>query len=124
MALSSAPEYRRTLNGLIKELGTAIPGAMSGFAKLHMSACADGALSSKTKELIALGIGIAARCEGCIAFHVHDAIRVGATDEEITEAIGVAVFMGGGPALMYGAEALQALKEYRRELEGGDRSES
>lgn len=115
MATADFPGYRRHLNGLIKEFGTSVPGVMAGFAKLHLSACAEGTLPAKTKELIALGIGVAARCEGCIAFHVHDAIRAGATDEEITETIGVAVMMGGGPALMYGAEAIEALGQFRRE---------
>jgi AhpD family alkylhydroperoxidase len=66
----------------------------------------------KIKELIALGIGIAVRCDGCIAYHVHDALRAGATHQEIVETIGVAVLMGGGPAAMYGSEALEALEQF------------
>ena len=71
-----------------------------------------GALSTKTKELIALSIAISVRCDGCIAFHVHDAIAAGADRQEIAEAIGVAVLMGGGPAVVYGAEALEALRQF------------
>ncbi|MBI3965281.1 MAG: carboxymuconolactone decarboxylase family protein [Chloroflexi bacterium] len=85
---------------------------MSGFTQLYQQAVADGALSRKVKELIALGIGIAVRCDGCVAYHVHDALRAGATRHEVAEAIGVAVLMGGGPAVIYGAEALQALEQF------------
>ena len=79
---------------------------MSGFGELHKNAMSPGILTTMEKELIALGIAIAVRCDGCIAFHVHDALNAGADRREITETIAVAVLMGGGPALMYGAEAL------------------
>ena len=94
------------------ELGAEIPATMSGFNSLHKASTAEGVLSSKTKELIALGIAIRVRCDGCIAFHVHDALKSGASSEEIVETIGVAVMMGGGPALMYGCEALEALNQF------------
>lgn len=90
---------------------------MAGFATLHRESVRDGVLGGKTKELIALAISIAVRCEGCIAYHVHDALKAGATDEEVCETIGVAVMMGGGPAVVYGAEALEALGQFR---EAGD----
>jgi len=61
---------------------------------------------------MALAISIAVRCDGCIAYHVHDALKAGATGVEIRESIGVAVLMGGGPALMFGAEALEALRQF------------
>jgi AhpD family alkylhydroperoxidase len=69
------------------------------------------ALSKKVKGLMALGIGIAARCGSCIAYHTHDALKAGATRQQILETIGVAIFMGGGPAMVYGCEALAALDE-------------
>mgnify|MGYP000085036254 CR=1 FL=1 len=72
----------------------------------------EGKISDKTKELIAVGIAIAIRCEGCIAFYIKDTLKAGASREEIIETIGVAVMMGDGPALMYGCEALQALQEF------------
>ncbi|ADV50231.1 carboxymuconolactone decarboxylase family protein [Cellulophaga sp. E16_2] len=100
------------LSRLIKELGTKIPETIEGFNSLHKASTAEGVLSSKTKELIALGIAITVRCDGCIAFHVRDAIKSGALSEEIIETIGVAVMMGGGPALMYGCEALEALNQF------------
>lgn len=109
------PDYYRHLQSLMLKMGSEIPGPMSGFGQLHRHAVADGALSTKVKELIALGIGIAAHCDGCIAYHVHDALRAGATRKEITETIGVAIMMGGGTATVYGAEALEALDQFETE---------
>ncbi len=106
------PEYYEHLNKLIGKLGGEIPGPMGGFGHLSKTATSDGALSAKVKELIALGIAITVRCDGCIAFHVHDAIKAGASREEITETIGVAVLMGGGPSVMYGSEALEAFEQF------------
>jgi AhpD family alkylhydroperoxidase len=72
-------------------------------------------LETKTKELIALGIAITARCEGCIAYHVHDAMKAGANKEEIIETVSVAILMGGGPSVVYGIEAMQALSQYQEQ---------
>jgi AhpD family alkylhydroperoxidase len=107
------PEYRKHLQGLIGQLRGQIPGTMKGFGLLHQESMKAGALNEKQKELIALGIGIASRCDGCIAFHTHEALAQGATYEEIAETIGVAVSMGGGPALMYAAHTLEALAQYQ-----------
>jgi AhpD family alkylhydroperoxidase len=106
------PEYYQHLQGLIGKMGREIPEPMKGFAGLHKAAVADGALTSKVKELIALGIAISVRCDGCISYHVHDALEAGATREEIAETVGVAVLMGGGPAVVYGSEALEALDQF------------
>ena len=106
------PAYFEKLNGLMMALGKEIPGPMSGFNQLHKKAMVDGALSAKTKQLIALAIAITVRCDGCIAYHVHDALHAGATKSEIVEAIGVAVLMGGGPSAIYGAEALEAIEQF------------
>jgi AhpD family alkylhydroperoxidase len=108
------PAYYEQLKGLMNALGKKLPGPMAGFSQLHTMAMADGALSAKTKELIALSIAITVRCDGCIAYHVHDAIHVGATEQEIIEAIGVAVLMGGGPSAIYGSEALEALEQFKK----------
>jgi len=94
------------------DLGKVIPDVMGGFQKLHKAAAEEGALSTKMKELIALAIGITVRCDGCIAYHVHDALEAGATRNEVEETIGVAIFMGGGPSVVYGAEALEALQQF------------
>jgi AhpD family alkylhydroperoxidase len=75
------------------------------------SALQDGALDKKTKELIALALGVASHCDACIGFHVEALIKLGVTRLELEEALGMAVYMGGGPSLMYAAEALSAYEE-------------
>jgi len=108
-------DYSKNYNDLTKlmeELGAKIPATIKGFNDLHKASISEGALSTKTKELIALGIAITVRCDGCIAFHVHDALISGASSEEIVETIGVAVMMGGGPALVYGCQAMEALGQF------------
>lgn len=95
-------------NDRMGELRKAMPDAAKGFGMLAQAATAPGVLDSKTKELIALAIGITARCDGCLAFHAKAAKKLGATREEIVETIGVALYMGGGPSMIYGAEALSA----------------
>jgi AhpD family alkylhydroperoxidase len=96
----------------LAEFGREQPGPMSGFARLHKKAVEDGALSGKTKELMALAISIAVRCEGCIAYHTHDAIAAGATRAELLETVSVAILMGGGPASIYAAHALDAIEQF------------
>ena len=100
------------LTRLMEELGTNIPETMKAFNELHKASIAKGTLTTKTKELIALGIAITVRCDGCIAFHVHDALKAGASSQEILETIGVAILMGGGPAVVYGSEAMEALSQF------------
>ncbi len=108
-------DYFKNYNDLTKlmsELETKLPETMKGFNDLHKASVSDGILPAKTKELIALGIAITVRCDGCIAFHVHDALKAGASSEEIMETISVAILMGGGPALVYGCEAMEALEQF------------
>ena len=103
--------YRR-LNERIDHLGEGMPEVMTGFMSLHEASQADGSLTAVTKELMALAIGIAVHCEGCITYHVHDALQAGASREEVVETVGVAVMMGGGPAVVYGAAAIEALDQF------------
>ena len=103
------------LKVLSAKLISEIPEVMAGFGSLHSSAVVEGALDTKSKELIALGIAIAVHCDGCIAFHVHDALNAGATREETMEAIGVAILMGGSPSMVYGCEAMEALNEFEQQ---------
>ncbi len=98
-------------NTLTREYRNASPDTMQAFAQLHKSAIRAGALSVKEKELIALGIGICVRCDVCIGAHVAAALAAGASREEITEAIDVAVLMGGGPSVAYGSQALAAVDQ-------------
>jgi len=99
----------------VEALCNEAPDTLKGFFAMHDASVAPGALDTKTKELIALSVGIAVHCEGCIAYHVHDALKAGASHQEIIETIGVAVMMGGGPALMYGCDAYQALQQFERQ---------
>ena len=91
-------EMHKSLEERLAQLGSEIPGPMIGFARLHKKAIEQGALSSKVKELMALAISIVVGCEGCIAYHVHDAVAAGATRQELLETIGVGILMGGGSA--------------------------
>ena len=89
---------------------------MQGFSALAQAATRDGALDRKTKELMALALGVAARCDGCIGFHVEALVRLRATRQEIEETLGMAVYMGGGPSLMYAADAIAAFEQFEKEL--------
>ena len=82
--------------------------AMQGFGQLARASMAEGAISAKNKELIALAIGITQHCSGCIGFHVKALLKLGCTREELEEMLTICVYMGGGPALMYSAETLKA----------------
>ncbi len=117
MSTSNYPEYHRHLQSLVGDMAKAIPGAMGGFSQLHNQALKEGALSTKVKELMSLAISICVRCDGCIAYHVYDALKAGATREEIEETVGVAVMMSGGPGTVYGAQALEALAQYEAEVQ-------
>ena len=95
-----------------RSLTSAQPAVMEAFTGLHKAAVTTGALDTKTKELMALAISITARCDDCIAHHTHDALEAGATREEIADAIGVAILMGGGPSMLYAAHAIEALDQF------------
>src|SRR6266702_1489886 len=102
--LPSTPSYaaqRTQLKRGIRALAASQAETMQAFTALHRAAMRPGALDAKTKELIALAIGVAVRCDGCLTFHTHDALRAGATEAELMEMLGVAVLMGGGPSVMY-----------------------
>lgn len=101
-------ELSVTISGIRRD----IPDVMQGFSAMAGAALEDGVLSKKTKELIALCIGVAGHCQGCIGFHVKSLVSLGVTRQELAEALGMAVYMGGGPSLMYAAEAMQAYEEF------------
>jgi AhpD family alkylhydroperoxidase len=102
-------DFEQTLGTLARRPGTR--ATMRAFTALHEAALADGELSRATKELLALAISISTQCEGCIAWHVHGALGAGASPEQVEEAVGVAIMMGGGPATYYGGKALAALAD-------------
>jgi AhpD family alkylhydroperoxidase len=93
-------------------LSKEIPETIKGFGAMGKAAKADGALSEKTKEFIALGIAIATRCDSCIGFHVRTLAKLGASRDEVCEALSMATYMGGGPSFAYSAKALKAFDHY------------
>lgn len=92
----------------IATLSKEIPGTVKGFTQMGAAAKTSGALDEKTKEIMALGIAIATRCDSCIGFHVKSLIRLRLTREELCEALAMATYMGGGPSYAYSAKALAA----------------
>jgi len=106
------PKLAEALSGAIRTMRHGIPEVMKGFSTLSQAALEAHALDSKTKELIALAIGISVRCDGCIAFHAKAAHRRGASRDEVLETIGMAIYMGGGPSMVYGAQALEAFDQF------------
>jgi len=112
--MTASTDYKALTQGIsshIGELRASVPQVMQGFNALGKAALAPGAIDASTKELIALAIGVAARCDGCIGFHTQALARLGATRAQVHEALGIAVYMGGGPSLMYAANAVAAFDE-------------
>jgi AhpD family alkylhydroperoxidase len=102
----------KSVSGSLAQFREDMPDLMQAFGALSRAATKDGALDRKTKELLALCIGVAGHCDACIGFHMQTLVKLGATRAEIEEALGVAVYMGGGPSLMYAANALAAFAEF------------
>ncbi|MGO9172289.1 MAG: carboxymuconolactone decarboxylase family protein [Rhodomicrobium sp.] len=105
-------EITRHISANLKGLREDIPDTMQAFSAMAKAATRDGALDKKTKELIALALGVAAHCDACIGFHAEACVALGATRAEVEEALGMAVYMGGGPSLMYAAEAMAAFEQF------------
>jgi AhpD family alkylhydroperoxidase len=111
---ASPAAYRdltRSVSANLATLRRDLPDLMKGFSDLAQAASRDGVLDKKTKELIALALGVAGHCDACIGFHVQALVKLGVTLPELEEALGVAIYMGGGPSLMYAANALGAFEE-------------
>lgn len=106
------PALASALSDPLKQLRGATPEVMKSFSSLARAALEAKALDRKTKELVALGISVAIRCEPCITFHAEAAVAQGATREEIGETMGMAIYMGAGPSVMYAAKALEAFDQY------------
>lgn len=106
------PQMARELSGAIKEVRLGTPEVMKAFSAMASSATSAGALDTKTKELLALGISVAIRCDGCVAFHAEAAVRHGASRDEVMETMGMALYMGAGPSLMYAAQAVEAFDQF------------
>ncbi len=111
----TAANYLALTKDISKNLATLradLPEVMKGFSELARAATQNGALDKKTKELIALALGVAVRCDGCIGFHTQALVKLGASKAEVEEVLGMAVYMGGGPSLMYSANAISAFEEF------------
>ncbi|WP_028917960.1 carboxymuconolactone decarboxylase family protein [Pseudoxanthomonas sp. J35] len=117
MNAASYTELTRDISRNLTALRTHNADVMQGFGDLSKAAMAPGVLDGKTKELIAMAIGVANRCDGCLGFHARALVRLGTTPEEFREMLGVAVYMGGGPSLMYAANAQAAYDEFRKAAE-------
>jgi AhpD family alkylhydroperoxidase len=105
-------DMTRSLSTGLREMRGGAPEVMKAFSGLAQAALQTRALDTKTKELIALAIGVAVRCDDCIAFHVKAASERGATRDEILETLGMAIYMGAGPSVMYAAHALEAYNQF------------
>ncbi|MDK3073979.1 carboxymuconolactone decarboxylase family protein [Sedimentitalea sp. JM2-8] len=95
----------------LRNLNGAIPDTARAFAGLGRTVKQDSALDYKTKEFVALGISVAERCEPCISLHIEALIKLGASREEVADVLGMCLQMGGGPAMMYAAKALECFDE-------------
>ena len=110
-----AKDFLQIANDVIEGVGLIRKGSadtMKAFGSLSMAATATHTIDTKTKELMALAIGIAVHCDGCVAYHTKMAHQHGASRDEVAETVAVAVYMGGGPAAVYGADALRAYDQF------------
>jgi AhpD family alkylhydroperoxidase len=109
------PENTRELTAQLRNLRSGAPEVMKAFAGIAQAALAPKALDGKTKELIALGIAVAVRCDDCIGFHVKAALEQGASRDEVLETLGMAIYMGAGPSVMYASHALEAFGQFHNQ---------
>ncbi len=108
-------DFAQIANDVVTGVGMLRQGApdtIKAFAGMSTAATASNAIDTKTKELMALAIGIAVHCDGCVAYHTKMAHQHGATREEVAETVALAIYMGGGPAAVYGGDALRAYDQF------------
>lgn len=115
--IESYRELTASISASLAQLRADIPETTRGFSALAMAATKPGTLDKKTKELIAMALSVGARCDPCVGFHADALVKLGCTRAEFEEMLGLCVYMGGGPSLMYAAKALQAYEEF-----GGERA--
>lgn len=107
-------QLTKGINTQLAKFSKEMPEVMTAFSSLHKATSKDGALDKKTKELIAMALAVANHCQGCIGFHAQTLVRLQTSKEELLETLSMAVYMGGGPSLMYAAEALEAYEEFNK----------
>jgi len=108
-------EYKAIIGDITaysKELHKLIPDTMAGFSSMAKAATQTKLIDEKTKEMIALALGVAAHCDGCLGYHTKALARLGVSREEVAEVLGMAIYMGGGPSLMYAADALRSFDQF------------
>lgn len=108
----SYPEITAEVSAGLSKLRADTPDLMRGFGALAQAATKPGALDKKTKELIAMALSVSARCDPCLGFHAEALVKLGCSRAEFEEMLGMCVYMGGGPALMYAAHALDAFEQF------------
>ncbi len=113
--MTTAHELLNDLTGAGRKLREKIPDVYSGYLRMSAAAMGDGELPARVKELIALAIGVTRECDGCIAAHARGAARQGATEQEVAEALGVAILMNGGPGTVWAPRAHSAFQEFAAE---------
>lgn len=115
--MQSWNDHIKALSPALKELLMGHGNVMKGFSSLAQAALKPQALDTKTKELIALAISVAVRCDDCIGFHTKSALEQGASRDEVLETLGTAIYLGAGPAVMYAAHAIEAYDEFAKPAE-------
>jgi AhpD family alkylhydroperoxidase len=111
---TSYRDLTQSVSTALSGLRSTTPDVMRSFGELGRAATANGALDRKAKELIALALSVAARCDPCIGFHMQTLVKLGVTRQEVDETLGVAIYMGGGPSLMYAASAITAFEQFSK----------
>lgn len=106
-------QMTKELSGQLKSLRGGAPEVMKAFSAIASAATSANALDARTKELIALGIAVAVRCDDCIAFHAKAAVEQGASRQELLETLGMAIYLGAGPSVMYASHALDAFSQFQ-----------
>ena len=113
--MSGIPDFQAVVNDVsahMRHMRGTQPELMTAFGQLAAAGTKDGALSKKMREFVALGIAVADRCDDCIGFHVQALVKLGATRAELEDVLGTAVYMGGGPSMMYAMHALAAFEQF------------
>ena len=105
-------DYRKELLGRIGEIAKLSPDTVKAYQALTNAGQKNDLLGAKTRELISLAVAVSLRCDGCITVHTAEALKHGATREEIAEALGVAVAMNAGATLVYSARTMDAVAAY------------
>lgn len=114
------PQITREVSAQLAKLRADVPDTLRGFSALAQAAGKAGALDKKTKELIAMALSVSARCDPCLGFHAEALVKLGCSRAEFEEMLGMCVYMGGGPALMYAGHALQAFEQFGGAVAGAD----